>query len=33
MTAQRIQGADLRKKNRMALQDVVPLDTPYLVYL
>jgi MoaA/NifB/PqqE/SkfB family radical SAM enzyme len=31
--SQRIQGADLRNKNRLSLQDVVPLATPLLMYL
>jgi len=29
----RIQGCDLRNKERVKLQDVVPLDTPMLMYL
>jgi radical SAM protein with 4Fe4S-binding SPASM domain len=29
----RIQGAELRNKNRVPLQDVVPLSTPMLMYL
>lgn len=30
---ERIESKDLREKNRVALQDAIPLDTPFVVYI